>query len=93
MTKDIKDRLDWKNIYDKINVIVNKHLDPLGVADSIDDEYSGLVFKIYSTLLETKDKTHLANTIKKTIQDYYETSIPDNIISSAVEKIVEIKFD
>lgn len=92
MTLDIKNRPDWKSVYDKINKIVNNDLDPLGVADAIVDEYSGLTFKIYSTLLTSKDENNLIRTIKETIEDSYEVTIPDTNISIAVKKLVDLKL-
>jgi len=92
MTSDIKNRHNWKSVYDKINSIVNSDLDPLGVADAIDDEYSILVFKIYSTLLISKDKENLINIIKKTISDNYEVTISEIDVSSAVKKLLDVKL-
>ena len=92
MTSDIKNRPDWKSVYDKINSIVNSDLDPLGVADAINDEYSDIVFKIYSTLLTSKDEDNLLRTIKKTIIDNYEVTIPDADILIAVKKLVDLKL-
>ncbi len=92
MTSDIKNRPDWKSVYDKINNIVNSDLDILSVAAEIDDEYSDIVFKIYSTLLTSKDKDNLLRAIKKIILDNCEMTIPDADILIAVKKLVDLKL-
>lgn len=80
----------WKFVYDRIKVIVNE-LDPLGVADMVDDEYDDLNFKIYSTLLTSKDENKLFNVIKTELADYYGVTIPDKAISKATADLVKLE--
>ena len=42
----------WKNDFHQIRLILNEW-DPIGVSDSVDDEYDSLNFKAYSCLLYT----------------------------------------
>jgi len=80
----------WKFVYEKIKVIVNE-LDPLGVADIVDDEYDALNFKIYSTLLTSNDENNLLNVIKTELTDYYGVTIPDDAISKATADLVKLE--
>lgn len=87
---EVAKRDNWKFVYDKIKVIVNE-LDPLGVADIVDDEYDDLNFKIYSTLLTSKGEKNLFNVIKTELTDYYGVTIPDDAISKATADLVKLE--
>jgi len=87
---EIKKRDGWKLVYPKIKVIVNE-LDPLGVADMVDDEYDDLNFKIYSTLLTSKDEKKIFKIIKNELINYYSVTIPDDAILKATAELVKIE--
>lgn len=86
---EAKKRDKWKLVYEKIKVIVNE-LDPLGVADFVDDEYDDLNFKIYSTLLISKDEKKLFHVIKNELLEYYGVTIPDDTISKATTELTKL---
>ena len=87
---EIELRYKWKKVYDQIKIIVNE-LDPLGVADVVDDEYDGLNFRVYSQLLQSKDETKMFETIKSFVSKDYETDLPDADVMKAAKQLIKIE--
>jgi hypothetical protein len=52
----------WLTIQDQIRVVLNGDWDPIGVADSVEDEYDGYIAQIHSLLV--------TNSTEQTIADY-----------------------
>jgi hypothetical protein len=88
---ELEKRNNWKIVYNQIKNIVNE-IDPLGVADMVDDEYDDLNFRIYSQLLEDRQDDKMLITIKKFIAEYYETQVNERQIADAVLKLKNIKI-
>ena len=89
---EIAQRHKWKKVYNQIKDIVNV-LDPLGVADTVDDEYDDLNFKIYSQLLVDREDSKVLNTIKTKLKDYYGISLQDIDLNETVQKLKSISLD
>ncbi len=88
---EIELRHKWKTVYDEIKIIVNE-LDPLGVADIVDDEYNDLNFRIYSQLLDNREDTKMFETIKTFVEKDYEVQLDRDDINEAVQKIKKIEI-
>ena len=89
---EIAKRHQWKIVYNQIKTIVND-LDPLGVADIVDDEYDDLNFRIYSQLLVDREDSKVRNSIQKMLLEYYGVTVADNDLNETVKKLNNITLD
>lgn len=80
----------WKKDYKKIKDILNDW-DPLGVADSVDDEYDSINFLAYSALINNGGLDDIKLAIKKYLNESMEIDISDNKLTEIAQKIKEIK--
>jgi hypothetical protein len=89
---EIAKRHQWKKVYNQIKDIVND-LDPLGVADIVDDEYDDLNFRIYSQLLTDREDSKVRHSIQTMITEYYGVTVTDNDLNETVKKLNIISLD
>ncbi len=89
---EIAKRHQWKIVYNQIKTIVND-LDPLGVADIVDDEYDDLNFRIYSQLLVDREDSKVRNSIQTMLLEYYGVTVADNDLNETVKKLNNITLD
>lgn len=89
---EIAKRHQWKKVYNQIKDIVNE-LDPLGVADIVDDEYDDLNFKIYSQLLVDREDSKVRYSIQTMLSEYYGVTVTDNDLNATIKKLNTISFD
>lgn len=89
---EIAKRHQWKKVYNQIKDIVND-LDPLGVADIVDDEYDDLNFRIYSQLLTDREDSKVRHSIQTMITEYYGVTVTDNDLNETVKKLNSISLD
>jgi hypothetical protein len=89
---EIAKRHQWKKVYNQIKDIVNE-LDPLGVADIVDDEYDDLNFRIYSQLLVDREDSKVRHSIQTMLTEYYEVTVTDNDLNETVKKLNTISLD
>ena len=89
---EIAKRHQWKKVYNQIKDIVNE-LDPLGVADIVDDEYDDLNFRIYSQLLVDRDESKVRKSIQTMLSDYYGVTVADNDLNETIKKLNNISLD
>ena len=89
---EVAQRHKWKIAYNQIKDIVNE-LDPIGVADIVDDEYDDLNFKIYSQLLANRQDRIVFITIKTFIEQNYGVQASDIGINETVQKLKRISLD
>lgn len=89
---EIEQRHKWKSVYKQIKDIINE-LDPLGVADIVDDEYDDLNFKIYSQLLDNRQDSVVFSAIKTFIGNYYGVQVDDDNLNKTVKKLNSISLD
>ncbi len=89
---EIAKRHQWKKVYNQIKDIVNE-LDPLGVADIVDDEYDDLNYRIYSQLLVDRDESKVRKSIQTMLSDYYGVTVNDNDLNETIKKLNSISLD
>ncbi len=89
---EIEHRHKWKSVYKQIKDIVNE-LDPLGVADMVEDEYDDLNFKIYSLLLGNRQDSKVFSAIKTFIGNYYGVQVDDEDLNKTIIKLNSISLD
>ncbi|MFZ6664707.1 hypothetical protein [Peijinzhouia sedimentorum] len=76
----------WKQHFDRIKEILNEW-DPLGVADSVDDEYDSINFAAYSALLQNGDSESVKVAIRKYLNEAMEIEETDEKLKELSEKI------
>ena len=76
----------WKQHFDRIREILNEW-DPLGVADSVDDEYDSINFAAYSALLQNGDSVSVKVAIRKYLNEAMEIDETDEKLNELSEKI------
>jgi hypothetical protein len=76
----------WKQHFDRIREILNKW-DPLGVADSVDDEYDSINLAAYSAFLQNGDTESVKNAIRKYLKEAMEIDETDEKLNELSEKI------
>lgn len=76
----------WKQHFDRIREILNKW-DPLGVADSVDDEYDSINFAAYSAFLQNGDTESVKDAIRKYLKEAMEIDETDEKLNELSEKI------
>jgi len=89
---EVAKRQEWAIVYNQIKDIVNE-LDPIGVADLVDDEYDDLNFRIYSQLLTDRQDRIVFTTIKTFIEQYYGVHVSESSINETVQKLKSILLD
>ncbi len=89
---EIAKRHRWKKVYNQIKAIVNE-LDPLVVADIVDDEYDDLNFRIYSQLLVDREESKVRHSIQTMLHDYYGVTLTDKDLNETVEKLNSILLE
>ena len=76
----------WKQHFDSIREILNEW-DPLGVADSVDDEYDSINFAAYSAFLQSGDTESVKIAIRKYLKEAMEVDETDEKLNELSEKI------
>jgi hypothetical protein len=76
----------WKQHFDRIRQILNEW-DPLGVADSVDDEYDSINFAVYSAFLENGDSESVKIAIRKYLNEAMEIDETDEKLNELSKKI------
>jgi hypothetical protein len=89
---EITKRHQWKKVYNQIKDIINE-LDPLGVADIVDDEYDDLNFRIYSQLLVDREDSKVRHSIQTMLKEYYGVILAENDLNETVKKLNNISLD
>lgn len=83
---------EWEKNFLKIREILNDW-DPIGVADSVDDEYDAMNFRTLSVLMNKRDKKE----IREILADYTENSmgitIDDETLDRVADRISRISVD
>jgi hypothetical protein len=76
----------WKQHFDSIREILNEW-DPLGVADSVDDEYDSINFAAYSAFLQNGDTESVKIAIRKYLKEAMEIDETDEKLNELSENI------
>ncbi|BDD01474.1 hypothetical protein [Persicobacter psychrovividus] len=76
----------WRQHFDRIREILNEW-DPLGVADSIEDEYDSINFAAYSALLQNGNTESVKIAIRKYLKEAMEIDETDEKLNEISEKI------
>jgi hypothetical protein len=83
---------DWEPLFLKFRDILNEW-DPLGVADSVIDEYDSINFRILSAMFHGTNKEEIINDIDKYILDTMQIKVDIEILESIIDKIYNIFKD
>jgi hypothetical protein len=75
---------EWEKNFLKIREILNDW-DPIGVADSVDDEYDAMNFRTLSVLMNKRDKKE----IREILADYTENSMGITIDNETLDRVSE----
>jgi hypothetical protein len=76
----------WKQHFDRIREILNEW-DPLGVSDSVDDEYDSINFAAYSAFFQNGDTESVKIAIRKYLKEAMEIDETDEKLNELSEKI------
>lgn len=87
--RDEKLLKDWRDDFEEIRKVLNEW-DPLGVADSVDDEYDGINFLAYSALKRTGKLDDIKQAIKKYVEDTMELRTSVDELNEVGEKILKV---
>lgn len=75
---------EWEKNFLKIREILNDW-DPIGVADSVDDEYDTMNFRTLSVLTNKRDKKE----IREILDDYTRNSMEITVDSETLDKVAD----
>jgi hypothetical protein len=75
---------EWEKNFLKIREILNDW-DPIGVADSVDDEYDTMNFRTLSLLMNKRDKKE----IREILDDYTRNSMEITVDSETLDKVAD----
>jgi hypothetical protein len=75
---------EWEKNFLKIREILNDW-DPIGVADSVDDEYDTMNFRTLSVLMNKRDKKE----IREILDDYTRNSMEITVDSETLDKVAD----
>jgi hypothetical protein len=75
---------EWEKNFLKIREILNDW-DPIGVADTVDDEYDTMNFRTLSVLMNKRDKKE----IREILDDYTRNSMEITVDSETLDKVAD----
>lgn len=75
---------EWEKNFQKIREVLNDW-DPIGVADSVDDEYDAMNFRTLSVLMNKRDKKE----IREILADYTENSMGITIDNETLDRVAD----
>jgi hypothetical protein len=84
LTTDNKFKPEWEKHFLQIKEILNDW-DPIGVADSVDDEYDTMNFRTLSVLMNKRDKKE----IKEILADYTKNSMELTVDNATLDRVSE----
>jgi hypothetical protein len=83
---------EWEKNFLKIREILNDW-DPIGVADSVDDEYDTMNFRTLSVLINKRDKKEIKEILDDYTRNAMEITIDNDTLDKVADKISKISVD
>ena len=82
-----------KEIWNKIDEILWKYWDPIGVNDDFDarDEYQSYIGSLYKLILTKANEEKLKNYLRIIEKEEIEIETPDKKMKKTIEKLMEIQ--
>ena len=90
MTDNKQRGTDWRKYFLKIREILN-NWDPIGVADSVEDEYDGMNFKVLSVLMNNHDKKEVREVLADHARNYMVLDVDDATLDRVSEEILKLR--
>jgi hypothetical protein len=83
---------EWEKNFLKIREILNDW-DPIGVADSVDDEYDTMNFRTLSVLMNKRDKKEIKEILDDYTRNAMEITIDNDTLDKVADRISNISVD
>jgi hypothetical protein len=83
---------EWESNFLKIREILNEW-DPIGVADSVDDEYDTMNFRTLSALMNNRDKKEIREILADYARNSMEITVDDEMLGRVSERISKIRLE
>jgi hypothetical protein len=85
-------RPEWEKNFLKIREILNDW-DPIGVADSVDDEYDTMNFRTLSVLMNKRDKKEIKEILDDYTRNAMEITVDNDTLDKVADRISKIGVD
>lgn len=90
---DIKSfKSEWEKNFLKIREVLNEW-DPIGVADSVNDEYDTIAFRTLSALMNNRDKKEIRGILADYTRNSMEITVDDATLDRVSERILKIRLE
>ena len=83
---------EWEKNFLKIREILNDW-DPIGVADSVDDEYDAMNFRTLSVLMNKRDKKEIREILADYTRNSMEIAVDNDTLDKVADRISKISVD
>ena len=83
---------EWEKTFLKIREILNDW-DPIGVADSIDDEYDTMNFRTLSILMNARDKKEIREILADYTRNSMEIIVDNDTLDKVADRISQIRVE
>jgi hypothetical protein len=85
-------RPEWEKNFLKIREILNDW-DPIGVADSVDDEYDAMNFRTLSVLMNKRDKKEIREILADYTRNSMEITVDNDTLDKVADRISQIRVE
>lgn len=85
-------KTEWEKNFLKIREILNEW-DPIGVADSVDDEYDTMNFRTLSVLMNKRDKKEIQEILADYIRNSMEIVVDNDTLDRIADRISKVSVD
>lgn len=83
---------EWEKNFLKIREVLNEW-DPIGVADSVNDEYDTINFRTLSALMNNRDKKEIRRILADYTRNSMEITVDDATLDMVSERILKIRLE
>ena len=83
---------EWEKNFLKIRKVLNEW-DPIGVADSVNDEYDTITFRTLSALMNNRDKKEIRAILADYTRNSMEITVDDATLDRVSERILKIRLE
>jgi hypothetical protein len=81
---------EWDSSFLKIRKILNEW-DPIGVADSVEDEYDTMNFRVLSVLMNGRDKKEIRHILADYTKNAMGITVADETLDTVSERIAKLE--
>ena len=83
---------EWEKNFLKIREVLNEW-DPIGVADSVNDEYDTINFRTLSALMNNRDKREIRQILADYTRNSMDITVDDATLDRVSEQISNIRLE